>query len=125
MILAVVLFMESHFFQLSNEMVGGAAVEVPVGVDAVGAIGCPRNLLILGRFFILLVAVPAVPCGVAWLATDLAARDVRSSSWAASAATLVAVVVGPTAAAVAAAWRMVAIAACWLALGALRPTIAR
>ena len=59
LILVVVLFTESHLFQLSSEMVGGAAVEVPVGVDAVGAISRRNDLVIILR--VVLVFIISVP----------------------------------------------------------------
>ena len=81
LILAVVLLTEGRLLELSSDVIGGAVVEVPVGVDAVGSIRRRSNLvIILSVVLVFIVAVPVVPGGVAWFATDLTAWGVRASS---------------------------------------------
>ena len=81
LILAVVLFTESHFFQLSSEMVGGAAIEVPVGVHSIrrGG-GRSRTFLVLGKGDV--EAAAALDGGVVWLLANLAntLREIVASS---------------------------------------------
>ena len=47
LVLAGVLLTEGYFLKFTREMVGGAAVEVPVCVDAVGTISSGSHLFLI------------------------------------------------------------------------------
>ena len=79
LVLAAVFLLHGHLLELVGDVVGGAAVDIPVGVDAVGAICSRRHLVIILRgVVILFMAVPAIFCCVPQLATYLAPRGIRS-----------------------------------------------
>ena len=104
-IFATVFLAHGHLLQLTGDVVRGAAIDVPVGVDAVGAISSSGHFFILRRLIIVLIkAVPAVLGRVPRLPTDLASDCVGARPAVGGAAIAPAPVVGvggPTAAAVA------------------------
>ena len=85
LILAAIFFLHSDFLELVGDVVGGSAVDVPICVDAIGAIGRRNDfLLILRVVVVLLIPIPAVLRCVPGLATDLAPGSVRAVSAAAT-----------------------------------------
>jgi hypothetical protein len=67
LLMTVILALHGEFVKFTGDVVGGAEVTVPVGVDAI----CHVDLLLILFFIIFGVAVPTVDRGVACLATDL------------------------------------------------------
>src|SRR4051812_30198431 len=87
LVLAAVFLLHGHLLELIGDVVGGAAVDIPVGVDAVGAIRSRRHLVIILRgVVILFIAVPAIFCCVPQLAAYLATRSIRTCARVAAAA---------------------------------------
>ena len=82
LVLAVVFLLHGHLLELVGDVVGGTTVDVPVGVDPIGATGSRSNLFFIlrGVTIIFLVAVPTVFRRVTRLATNLAVREVRTRS---------------------------------------------
>ena len=79
LILATILLLHGYFLELVGDVVGGSAVDVPVRVDAVGAIGSRNDFLFILRVVVvLLIPVPLILCCVPDLAADLAPRGVRT-----------------------------------------------
>ncbi|KAM3296736.1 hypothetical protein ACQJBY_038872 [Aegilops geniculata] len=79
LIFSMVFFLHCDFFKFACDMVCGATVDIPIGVNPVGAIcSCGDLVLILGVIFIFLIAVPTVFGCVVHLSIDLTARSVRA-----------------------------------------------
>ena len=80
-ILAAVFFPHGHLLQLTGDVVGSTAVDVPICVDAIGAISRRSDfLLILRVIIVLFIPILAVLRCVSGLAADLAPRGVRAVS---------------------------------------------
>ena len=87
LVLAAVFFPHGHLLKFAGDVFGGATVDVPVGVDAIGAVRSSSHLvLVLGGVIIIVVAVPTVPSAVPEPAADMAARRIRARSVGAAAA---------------------------------------
>ena len=86
-ILAPVFFLHGDLLELVGDVVGSPTINVPVRVNAVGAVGSHNNLvLVLGGVLIFTVAVPVVLGYMPKLATDLAAGRIRTGPAGAAAA---------------------------------------
>jgi hypothetical protein len=69
---ALVLLLHGELVELTDDVIGGTGIALPVGVHSVGGGVCILLLLLLLFFFIVGVAVPAIPSFMSWLAADLA-----------------------------------------------------
>ena len=88
LVLAAVFLPRGHLLELAGDVFSGPTVNVPIGVDAVGAVrSCSNFVLVLGVVVIFIVAVPAVFGRVPKLATDMTARGIRTRPGGAAATT--------------------------------------
>src|SRR4051812_47284652 len=85
LIMAIVPLLHGELIQLTSDVVGGARVTIPVGVDTVVVDDVGLAILL---FVVLVEAVPALSCLVALLAANLA--DGAVSTFATATATAVA-----------------------------------
>ena len=94
LVLAAVFFLYGHLLEFADELFGGAAIDIPVGVDDVGASRGSNFVLVLGGVFVFIVPVRTVLGGVPMLDTDLTMRGIGRRSLGAARRPLVLVAEG-------------------------------
>ena len=80
LVFAMIFLLHGDLLEFVGDVVGSTTVNIPVCVNSIGAISRRGNFLFIlrGVTVIFFIAVPIVLCRMARLATNLAARQVRT-----------------------------------------------